>query len=72
VDGVHVSGYARAADAHLEGDEIAKVFEEPATRGRGLTRVVGVRLYWLAEERSLTTADRRRFNRVIAVAEGRR
>lgn len=65
---VSVTGYRDSADAEAEADAIRRVFAEQP--GRGLVRVEGTRVYYLAQERALTEADRAKLARVVRTGEG--
>lgn len=70
VKDVQVVGYRSAADAATDARGIRSVFAKAPARG--VVRVVGTRIYWMAQERSLTSAERDTFTKVLAAGEGKR
>jgi hypothetical protein len=66
--GVEIDYYVDPNRAAVAGDQLRKVFSQRP--GRGEATVRGRRVYWIAEEHSLTGKERAEFARIVAVAEG--
>ena len=66
---LHVVSYRSAADAKPDYDAIAKVFEEK--KGRGVAKLVGTYVFWIAQERKLTSAERSLLSQAIDAADVR-
>jgi ABC-type Fe3+-hydroxamate transport system substrate-binding protein len=67
VGGVSVAAYATAAEAERDYREIKQTFATAG--GRGVVEIVGAHVYFLAQERRLTAAERERFAKVVIAGE---
>jgi hypothetical protein len=66
--GVSVAAYATVAEAERDYREIKQTFD--AASGRGVVEIHGTHVYFLAQERRLTAAERERFAKVVITGEG--